>query len=147
MLARLGRWLRAAGYDTLIAEVGSDDGALLEAALMEGRVLLTRDRELADRAAAAVQVVHLTSGGVAAQAQELKRRLDIDWQHDPFTRCVVDNAPLRAAGASEAHRLPPKVRALGSPIWSCPACGRLYWQGSHHRRMTSRLQSWQQTGS
>ena len=47
MLLRLGRWLRAAGYDTVIAEGGMDDATLIARCAAENRVLLTRDRELA----------------------------------------------------------------------------------------------------
>lgn len=146
MLARLGRWLRAAGYDTLIAEDVADDRVLLETALTQGRVLLTRDRELAGRRRAGARVIHVQGDRVPAQAQELKRQLGIDWLFDPFTRCVVDNTPLRAAEADEARAIPPKARALGGPFLACPSCGRLYWQGSHHRRMAKRLKSWQRTG-
>ena len=51
MLARLGRWLRAAGYDTAIAEGGMPDTALIARCVTEPRVLLTRDRHLAAVAA------------------------------------------------------------------------------------------------
>jgi hypothetical protein len=117
--------LRAAGYDTLIAESISDDRILLETAIADGRVLLTRDRKLAIRAETSVRVIHLGSDRVPAHAQELRRRLHIDWQHDPFTRCVVANTPLTAADADEARKAPPKVRTLGGPIFACPTCSRL----------------------
>lgn len=146
MLGRLGRWLRAAGYDTRIAANGSEDRTLLEMAAAEGRIVLTRDRELAGRDGPAARVLLLTGDRLPAQAQELSRRLAVDWLHDPFTRCVVDNAPLRAATPDEQASAPPKARALGGAFWLCPACGRLYWQGSHHRRMASRLASWQAVG-
>lgn len=51
MLARLARLLRAAGYDTLLSEGGEQDAAMAGRARAEGRVLVTRDRELAARAA------------------------------------------------------------------------------------------------
>ena len=143
MLSRLGRWLRAAGYDTLIAEDVAEDRHLLEITRADGRVLITRDRELAGRGTAEACVLHLRSDRAAEQAQELRRHLHIDWLHAPFTRCVVDNAPLRAARSDEWQAVPPKARALGGPFLTCPACGRLYWQGSHHRRMAARLASWQ----
>ena len=53
MLQRLGRWLRAAGYDTLIARNAESDYELLRQALDEGRLLITRDRELAKHRRAA----------------------------------------------------------------------------------------------
>ena len=49
MLRGLARWLRAAGYDTAVAEVGERDGALLARAVAEGRLLVTRDREMNER--------------------------------------------------------------------------------------------------
>ncbi len=46
MLHGLGRWLRAAGYDSRIAEMGAADADLLRQALSEGRLLLSGDRKL-----------------------------------------------------------------------------------------------------
>lgn len=48
MLMRLGRWLCAAGYDTAIAASGSSDRALFEEARLEGWLLVSRDRKLAE---------------------------------------------------------------------------------------------------
>lgn len=146
MLARLGRWLRAAGYDTLIAGGRADDRHLLEAARADDRVLLTRDRGLVGRGRGAVRTLLLESDGVPAQAIELKRRLGIDWLSEPFSRCVVDNAPLRAALPEETNGVPHAARAGGGPFSTCPRCGRLYWEGSHHKRMAARLKSWQGVG-
>jgi uncharacterized protein len=47
MLTGIGRWLRAAGYDTVIAAGGASDADLLAQARAESRVLLTCDRGLA----------------------------------------------------------------------------------------------------
>jgi uncharacterized protein len=143
MLLRLGRWLRAAGYDTAIAEAGAADADLLARSAAENRVLLTRDFRLAARAeAAAVPVVQLAAGDIAGQARALKAALDIDWLHAPFTRCLVDNAPLDAAPPEAAAEVPPSSRAAGGPLRRCPRCGRLYWPGGHVRRMQARLASW-----
>ncbi len=145
MLARLGRWLRAAGYDTRIAEPGADDRALLETAAAEDRILLTCDGELGKRRDARGRVVVLEHDGLEEEARELRRRLGVDWLHAPFTRCVVDNTPLRVPSRQEQAGLPPRVRALGGPYTACPACGRIYWTGNHHRRMRARLEDWQGT--
>jgi uncharacterized protein with PIN domain len=140
MLRRLGRWLRAAGYDTGLAEVGLPDRALLARAAFEQRLLLTRDRALA--ATAASPVLLLAGAALADQAAELKRTAGIDWLLAPFTRCLVDNTLLQAAGPAETDRLPETARNLAGPIRLCPACGRLYWPGSHVRRMQARLTEW-----
>lgn len=135
MLARLGRWLRAAGHDTVVAEGGTTDGALLAQARREGRRLLTRDRKLLEHRDAAEDVTVLTAHRVAEQAAEAASRLGVDWQAAPFTRCLICNTPLQAAGPDALARVPPRARAIPGPVRHCPECGRVYWQGSHHRRM------------
>jgi uncharacterized protein with PIN domain len=37
--------------------------------------------------------------------------------------------------------MPASARALPGPLQACPACGRLYWPGSHVRRMQARLEA------
>jgi uncharacterized protein with PIN domain len=142
MLLRLGRWLRAAGHDTAIAEGGADDAALIARCAAEGRVLLTRDRRLASRAEAAVPVLRLAEDGLDAQARALAGALGIDWRHAPFTRCVIDNALLDPAPPEAAAQLPLRSRGTGGPLRRCPCCGRLYWPGGHVRRMRERLAAW-----
>jgi hypothetical protein len=36
--------------------------------------------------------------------------------------------------------LPEGVRGLPGPVRRCPQCGRLYWEGSHVRRMRTALE-------
>lgn len=142
MLHSLGRWLRAAGYDTAVAAAGDDDEALLRHAVAEGRVLVTRDRKLAARGAPGAEVVVLSGNGLEENALELARRIGVDWLAAPFSRCLVDNAPLRPATEDEVARLPAKARRLGGPVTACSVCGRVYWPGSHVRRMRARLERW-----
>lgn len=137
MLVRLARLLRAAGYDTYLASGGETDAALLKVAREEGRILVTRDKRLA---AAAAESVLVDGRGVEAEAQSLNRGVVLDWNFAPFTRCVMDNARLRDASAEEIARMPGSAQALPGPFRSCPACGRLYWPGSHVEQMGARLE-------
>ena len=144
MLHGLSRWLRAAGYDTVMAAGGSSDRELVARCAEEGRVLLTKDRRLAATVAGAAPVVLVPGDGIDEAARGLRSALRIDWQHAPFTRCDVDNRLLEAAPPDWAIRVPERSRAAGSPLRVCPECGRLYWPGSHVRRMQQRLAAWQQ---
>jgi uncharacterized protein with PIN domain len=137
MLARLARLLRAAGYDTALAAEGAPDEALLAQAEREGRLLLTRDRRLADRAGALG--VRVVGESATDQARALADHLPIDWLNAPFTRCVMDNAELSEATPVEIAQMPPQAQALPGPFRRCPVCGRLYWPGSHVKRMAERL--------
>ncbi len=143
MLQGLGRWLRAAGHDTAVAERGQADGDLLQWAGAEARLLLTCDRELAARAVPRVAVLALPAEGLDAGARQLSADLGLDWLYAPFTRCLLDNTVLRPASARERLSLPPKARGLDGPVTACPGCARLYWPGSHVRRMRARLEAWQ----
>jgi uncharacterized protein with PIN domain len=139
MLLRLARLLRAAGYDTYLASGGEPDAALLKLAREEGRMLITRDKRLA--AAASPDSVLVEGMGVETEARSLAAALPVRWDAAPFSRCVVDNAPLREATPDQIARMPAAARAGPGPFRACPACGRLYWPGSHVRRMAERLAS------
>ena len=140
MLRGVGRWLRIAGYDTAIAASGSAEAGVLALAAAEARVLLTCDRALGARVRGALL---LDSERLDEAAQALKHRLGIDWLRAPFSRCLLDNAELRAAGAPELASVPGSARRAGETVTVCPACARVYWPGSHVRRMRARLERWQ----
>lgn len=142
MLQRVGRWLRAAGYDTAIESEGSSDRRLLQRAFEEGRWLLTRDRKLLEHRGARETVVLLVSEDVDGCAHELTDRLGVDWQFDPFTRCLRCNTPLVLASAAQMHGIPPRARARIDRALYCPQCRQLYWDGSHVQRMRERLRRW-----
>lgn len=137
MLLRLARLLRAAGYDTALAEGGQRDSELLRIARAENRVLVTRDKALA--ASGHPRAVLVDGRGAYAEAESLSAKLPIDWRLAPFSRCLVDNAPLGEASAADLARAPAEARERPGPFRACPACGRVYWQGSHVRRLGERL--------
>jgi hypothetical protein len=77
--------------------------------------------------------------GLEQEALSLSAAVPVGWDAEPFSRCVVDNARLREASAEEVARMPASARAGAGPFRACPACGRLYWPGSHVQRMSARL--------
>jgi uncharacterized protein with PIN domain len=138
MLGRLTRWLRVLGWDTAY-DPALRDPALVSWADAEHRILLTRDRRL---------VAELRPGRfllvVAEKPLDQLRQVVMEVGLRPplelFTRCLVCNAVLRAATDAEYTTLvPPEARALPGPVRRCPACRRLYWPGSHARRMRAAL--------
>jgi uncharacterized protein len=141
MLAALARWLRAAGHDAALAPPSAPDRSLIEQARAEGRVLVSRDRRLVGEAGD-VPAVLLSEGALDDQAAALGHALGLDWRLAPFTRCMMDNTPLRPATAEEVAAMPLTSRKRPGPFRACPRCGRLFWPGSHVRRMAERLQRW-----
>ncbi len=140
MLGRLARYLRAAGYDTTLARGGMADAALLQMARAEHRRFLTRDQRIAEHLAARGVAFALRAGDLTRMAAALREGLGIDWLYRPFTRCLVDNALLEPGVVGDCPRLPADVHPADA--LRCPDCGRLYWAGSHHRRMYARLRAW-----
>lgn len=140
MLAGLGSWLRIAGYDVAIAARGRRDRHLVEQAHAEGRILLTRDRRLVEIRNASDRTIVLEGNDIDACTEELVRRLSLNWTFNPLARSTLCNTRLALANRRILGTLPPRIRALASAVNVWPRCGRLYWEGSHVRRMRRRLE-------
>jgi uncharacterized protein with PIN domain len=142
MLGTLCRYLRFMGYDTISANSLSqgnsfEDTLLLRIAMDEGRVLLTRDRELAARAG--MTGVLITPDDVIDQVQQLKNAGLIDAKLR-MTRCSLCNAVLREAYGEEisgAEYAPVDKRGLS--FFFCQHCKKLYWNGSHGKHLADRI--------
>jgi uncharacterized protein with PIN domain len=133
MLGKLARELRALGYDAAYAR-DRPDRAILERATTEDRLLVTRDRQLADRAGS--RALLLATKDPAEQLAALVDRLELAPTAEAFlTRCLACNVELVAADRPE--QLPDSQ--AGVDHWRCPECDRLYWPGTHARDMLERL--------
>ncbi len=142
MVKHLARWLRAAGYDTLVHEDGGSDRALLARALREGRFVVTCDRKLTEMRGAAGPVIVLRASALEGRVAELGAAVPLDWLYRPFTRCLLCNTPLLEADEGQRHRLPEGARGRPGLLRACPRCDKLYWVGGHARRMRARLEAW-----
>jgi len=140
MLKGLARWLRAAGYDTEIARDGESDRKLIERARFSGRLLLTRDGKLLEFRNAAENVCLLQCTDIDDCAKTLKSSISINWLYKPFSRCLLCNTELDSIKNDERISVPDDVR--GSPLLQCAKCKRVYWSGSHVKRMQMKLEYW-----
>ena len=138
MLGRLARWLRTLGYDTRYdPEVHDPD--LVRMAAAEDRVLLTRDRHLVAHLRPE-RAVLITDDTPLAQLRQVVDACHLSPPARLFSRCPVCNGELRPATPAEASSLVPEAsRGLPGPVHRCPGCGRVYWHGSHTRRMRHTL--------
>ncbi|MCR4471449.1 Mut7-C ubiquitin/RNAse domain-containing protein [Burkholderia sp. SCN-KJ] len=133
-LGGLAQLLRLAGFDTCYDNHYRDD-ELAALAAREGRIVLTRDRELLKRRAV-VRGCYLHAQQPDAQLRELFARLDLAPHMRPFRLCLRCNAPLHALDAADAApRVPPGVRQRHRRFAACDVCRRVFWEGSHWRRM------------
>ncbi|MEK7913056.1 Mut7-C RNAse domain-containing protein [Burkholderia contaminans] len=133
-LGGLAQLLRLAGFDTCYDNHYRDD-ELAALAAREGRIVLTRDRELLKRRAVA-RGCYLHAVQPADQLRELFERLDLAPHMRPFRLCLRCNAPLHPLdAAAAAPRVPAGVRQRHLRFAACDVCRRVFWEGSHWRRM------------
>jgi hypothetical protein len=135
MLGKLARWLRLLGYDTVYMH--DEDIAIAYRARAEGRVLLTRDRELAKRRGLETVLV---------EAQQLEPQLaqvvgEVGRPPaEALPRCMECNAPLEEITREEARpHVPPYVARTQHEFRRCPKCGRITWPGTHWEGIRQRL--------
>ena len=133
-LGRLAAYLRMAGFDTLYGNQARD-AELAGIVARQGCVLLTRDRHLLMRAA----VDHgywVRATEPRQQLLEVVKRFDLAGSLRPFTRCVNCNSVLEPASRDSVwEQVPPRIRGKSS-FRTCPSCRRVYWEGTHHERMS-----------
>jgi uncharacterized protein len=140
-LARLAAHLRLLGQDAAHRPAWRDED-LVQAALDEDRVLLTRDTQLLMRR----RVVHggfVHATSPPTQVVEVLHRFGARETFAPFSRCLACNGRLdRVPKALVADRLLPDTRQYYDEFWLCDGCGRVFWEGSHARRLQARVREW-----
>lgn len=137
-LGGLARLLRMAGFDT-IYDNHFDDAEIERLAGCDGRIVLSRDRDLLKRRSIS-HGCYVHALKPAAQLVEILTRLDLTIRVRPLSLCLVCNAPLHSvAKAQIIDALPPNVREHQQRFSTCAVCQRIFWEGSHWRHMQERL--------
>ena len=133
-LGRLARYLRMLGFDAGWSAAAGDEEIALTAAA-EHRIVLTRDAGLLKRRIV-THGLHVRESDPRRQLAEVVRRVDLLGAIAPFRRCLCCNALLEPVREEDvAAELPPRVRVEHHTFRRCPSCRRVYWDGSHVRRM------------
>ena len=112
----------------------SDDSELLRISKTESRVLLTRDLELYQRAAAKGIEAYFVEGLTeAGRLSELFNRFRVELSIDlEKSRCPQCNAELMRVKKEEiAAKVKEHTFRYYDEFWVCPNCGQVYWQGAH----------------
>ncbi len=139
MLGKLARWLRVMGCDVEYFPA-IDDRELVARAERNGRLILTRDTLLVRRRRARENHFFVGGDDYRDQVRQVMAAFAIDPFAHFLSRCLECNALLVDVPREEAAgRVPPYVLATQEPFQGCPACGRLYWSGTHRERMTEEL--------
>jgi uncharacterized protein with PIN domain len=133
-LGKLARRLRLLGFDVAYRNTAADP-ELVETALAERRTILTQDRGILKLK----RVTHgylVRSPHVREQVAEVLTRFDLGSRVALFSRCTLCNGLIQAVDKADVQDvLPPKTREYYDEFFRCEVCGKVYWKGSHFRRM------------
>lgn len=138
MLGTLSRGLRFLGFDTTFGgEVTDSD--LADEAAREGRILLTRDKELAARTG----TFYVASDDLDEQILSVLRAFHLTIER-PLSRCSLCNGELEEVRRDEIRNPPPdEILQRHTAFWRCLGCRKVYWQGSHWESLEKRIAEWQ----
>lgn len=132
-LARLAKWMRLLGYDTVVftKEAGRE---MLRQADAEGRIVLTRRRDMIERQFSGILFL-ITDVIVSNQLKAVIEKFSLKINRQKmFWICLECNKKLHPVERNEVRDLvPPYVFENCEKYNQCPRCGKIYWMGTHPR--------------
>lgn len=133
-LGTLARYLRLLGFDT-VWERDLTDQDIIDRSLREQRIILTRDRGIL-RNGRVSHAYRLRTIDSQRQIEEVVRALHLSGAIRPYTRCMECNGAIRGASPVDVSGdVPPRVLKQYREFSKCTDCGRVYWAGSHGRKL------------
>ena len=143
-VGKLAKWLRMIGYDTLFFN-NIDDNELVDIAMEEGRIVLTKDTYIMKRRVATngqLKIILTRYDNPKQQLLQVVKALKLDCYLRQFTRCLECNNSLISRTKEEVMELvPPYVFLTQTQYMQCPSCLRIYWRGTHWQRMKKDLET------
>ncbi len=137
MLGRLARWLRVLGFDARSMVIANR--FLIASLLFEGFIPVTRREKFRDREG----VIFIRGNHHFEQLRELISLAALGREEVRlFSRCILCNAALEDVLAEVVFGVvPDHVFETVSDFRRCPQCARVYWPGSHRRKMVRQLET------
>lgn len=138
MLGTLARKLRIFGFDSLYYN-HIDDDVLLSICKDDDRILLTSDKELFKRAVkeniGCIFVYGIEEDCLVKIFETLDIKLEFDISN---SRCPLCNSRLITPSKDRLKGIvPDKVYENNQRFYLCEMCEKIYWEGSHIRKMRS----------
>lgn len=138
-LGKLARKLRLLGFDTLYKNDFTDE-EIINLSMKDKRIILTRDRGILKNGL----VCHgywIRSFQPDKQLIEVLKRFHLISQIQAFHRCMICNGTVRRVDKEKIkNRLLPKTAMIYHEFYRCTGCERIYWKGSHYRKMEAYIQ-------
>lgn len=132
-LGRLTKFLRILGFDSFYGVL--DDEDIIDCALNEKRIILTKDRGLLKNK----KVTHgywVREERPKQQLIEVVKRFDLVGKIQFLRRCLLCNQVLEKLTPEEAAPyMPPETHLFYSRFFYCHHCYKIYWEGTHYQNM------------
>jgi len=138
MLGNIAKKLRLLGFDSeFVSDI--DDSKLIEKAKNENRTIISRDRNLIDRAKKnEISSVYITSENEIEQFLEILEttHLQFDEISGDSARCTKCNSPTSQINKLEIkNKIPEGVLEYHDKFWKCDRCDQIYWEGTHIKNL------------
>jgi uncharacterized protein with PIN domain len=141
MLGRLAKWLKILGFDVLFFSK-AEDKDLVELSRREGRVLLTRDSGLIEKSKKRQNRLFVVSDDWQDQVVQVLDEYGLWDEVRPNSRCIECNRAVKPLAKARARNLvTPYVLERAESFALCPACGRVFWQGTHFGDMERKIEA------
>jgi uncharacterized protein with PIN domain len=139
-LLGLLRKLRMLGIDS-VSMLSAPDEKLLELAHHQNRVLLTQDQKLSQQIQG--PDIYLVQAVVPRiQLLEVLKHFALDEFPRALTRCTDCNHLLHEISKDKLKgRVEAKTLNLYEEFYECSRCQKIYWKGSHFRKMLAEIVS------
>jgi uncharacterized protein len=143
-LGGLARWLRAAGYEAAW-EPGIDDDRLLREARSRRATIVTTDAMLMERRLLRDRIIPAfwlpPTLRIPEQLALVFREFGLALR---APRCMTCGGDLRRVSKEALkERIPPKTYRWLDDYFVCDRCDKLFWHGTHWRRIMEKLQTLQ----
>lgn len=139
-LGGLSKWLRFLGFEVEQIKISPAGRSSLPPPGGDG-VIVTRQAAVRQKSLRPDLVI-VASDHPEAQLAEICRRLNLPpgtWE--PLKRCSRCNETLSALSSEEVEgRVPDYISQKHHHFFECPRCHKVFWEGSHQRRIRRRLQ-------
>ncbi len=129
MLGGLVKWLRILGYDAAFPCPGPTSLFRIFVTASPGK-------------ARAGDVIITAEHRLQQLAEVLQQTGIVPDEALFFSRCILCNERVIPVPRDEVvAKIPDSIFRGGGPFHVCPKCGRVYWEGSHIRRVKTRLRA------
>jgi uncharacterized protein with PIN domain len=141
-LGKLAGLLRVLGFDTMYRNDYSDE-EIASIAASEKRIVLTRDLGILKRNAV-VRGYWIRSVRPVEQSAEVVRKFNLQSTIRPFFRCMICNGIIESVDKAVIEKeLLPGTRKYFDRFFRCNECSKVYWEGSHYKRLQAFIKKMQ----